>query len=224
MTPIQGGMTRISGAIEAARSALTDYFSEDGGATAGRDRLVMARALGSLFFAGGMIGLVSLVLPHSRGTNVGAIGALCAIALAAGFGFIFERGRLPRWAFPAACYGATLLIALALYYSDRPESPYSFYFVLVAMFSAYFLSSLQVVLQTISIAIAYPVVIGLVGGGGESAQRWLLTIWTVIVVAAFIAILRRRMNILIAKLSDAARTDPLTGLLNRRGFQDIFDL
>src|SRR5204863_317730 len=62
------------------------------------------------------------------------------------------------------------------------------------------------------------------GGGEQSAQRWLLTIWTVIVVGAFITILRRRMNVLIGRLSDAARTDPLTALLNRRGFQDVFDL
>jgi diguanylate cyclase (GGDEF)-like protein len=46
----------------------------------------------------------------------------------------------------------------------------------------------------------------------------------VVVVGLFIAILRRRMDGLIGKLSDAARTDPLTGLLNRRGFQEAFDL
>jgi diguanylate cyclase (GGDEF)-like protein/putative nucleotidyltransferase with HDIG domain len=64
----------------------------------------------------------------------------------------------------------------------------------------------------------------MLGGDSESAARWLLTVWTVIVVGLFIAILRRRMDSLIGRLSDAARTDPLTGLLNRRGFQESFDL
>ena len=35
---------------------------------------------------------------------------------------------------------------------------------------------------------------------------------------------RDRLNTLIAKLSDAARRDPLTQLLNRRGFTEVFDV
>src|SRR5436190_23047082 len=140
-------MARISGTVEAARSAVSCFFSEQGlGESRGRDRLVMARALGALFVAGALVGLVSLVLPHWEGANVVGIGAVCAVALAIGVGLFFERGRLPSWAFPATCIGATVLIALALYLSDRADSAYSFYFVLVAMFAAYFLSVLQLLL------------------------------------------------------------------------------
>jgi diguanylate cyclase (GGDEF)-like protein/putative nucleotidyltransferase with HDIG domain len=117
-----------------------------------------------------------------------------------------------------------VLISLAIYFSDRVDSPYAYYFVLVALFAAYFLTPLQLLFQTIAVAIAYPVVTTKLGGGEQSAQRYLLTIWAVIVVGLFIAILRRRMGNLVARLSDAARTDPLTGLLNRRGFQAVFDL
>jgi diguanylate cyclase (GGDEF)-like protein len=116
------------------------------------------------------------------------------------------------------------LISVALYYSDRATSPYALYFVLVAMFCAYFLSPRQLVVQIAFIAAAYLLATGVLTGGGESAQRWLSMIWTVIAVGAFIAVLRRRMDALIGRLSDAARRDPLTGLLNRRGFQETFDL
>ena len=34
---------------------------------------------------------------------------------------------------------------------------------------------------------------------------------------------RDHIAALIRRLSDAARTDQLTGLLNRRGFEDVFD-
>ncbi|MEA2493066.1 MAG: hypothetical protein QOJ29_977 [Thermoleophilaceae bacterium] len=217
-------MSPVTGSVDAARAAVTDFFSEEVGESRGRDRLVMARALGSLFFAGGLIALVSLVLPHWDGTNVAGIATVSTIALALGVGMTFEAGRLPRWAFPTACLGATLLITLAIYYSDRVDSPYSFYFVLVAMFSAYFLSTGQLVLQSAFIAIAYPIAITAMGGGEQSAQRWLLMVWTVIVVGVFIAVLRRRMTNLVGRLSSAASTDPLTGLLNRRGFKDVFDL
>jgi diguanylate cyclase (GGDEF)-like protein/putative nucleotidyltransferase with HDIG domain len=216
------GMAGRPGSIDAARRAVVHFFAE--GETSGRDRLVMARALGSLFFAGAVVGLVSLLLPRWQGTDELGIALICVIALIVGMGLMLERGRLPAWAFPAACYGATTLIATALYYSDRADSPYAFYFVLVAMFAAYFLSRVQLVFQTLYIAVAYPVVITALGGGGQSAQRWLLTVWTSVVICAFIATLRGRVANLIDRLSDAARTDPLTGLLNRRGLQVIFDM
>src|SRR4051812_16470939 len=217
-------MARISGTVEAGRKAVTSFFAEGLGESAGRDRLVMARSLGSLFFAGALVGLITLVLPQADNANLAGIAVACVIALAAGVGFILEKGRLPGWAFPAAVFGATFLITIAVYFSDRVDSAYPFYYVLVAMFSAYFLTVWALVFQTVFIAAAYEIAITARGGGSQAAQRWLLTIWTVIVVGAFITILRRRMNVLIGRLSDAARTDPLTGLLNRRGFQDIFDL
>src|SRR5439155_5209026 len=80
------------------------------------------------------------------------------------------------------------------------------------------------VVQAACIAATYPVVVNILGGDPESGQRWLLTIWTIVVVGAFIAVLRRRVDGLIGRLSDAARTDPLTELLNRRGFSEAFDL
>src|SRR4051795_4740569 len=214
-------MARVSESVQAARGAALRLFAEAGGG----DRVVMARALSSLFIAGAFIGFVSLLLPHPSDTNIAGIATICGLALLVGVGLALERGRLPHWAFPAACYAGTALISLALYFSDRADSPYSFYFVLVAMFAAYFLSVRQLVLQIVVVAIAYPVVLGVLDATDEQpAQRWLLTIWTILVVGVFIAILRQRVVLLIGRLSDAASTDPLTRLLNRRGFRDVFDL
>src|SRR4051812_10302275 len=39
-----------------------------------------------------------------------------------------------------------------------------------------------------------------------------------------VAVLRERVNRLIERLADAARTDALTGLLNRRGFQELMEV
>src|SRR5947208_15347769 len=101
-------MAAVNGRTEAARDAVVRFFAEGVGDSGGRDRLVMARALGSLFAAGAIIGLISLVLPHSDSANIAAIGTVCMIAIFVGAGLIFERGRLPGWAFPSACYGATV--------------------------------------------------------------------------------------------------------------------
>src|SRR4051794_17378059 len=219
-------MARLSGSLDRARAATVRFFADEGTSDYARDRLVMARALGSLFVAGALVALVSLLLPHPAGADVAAIATICALALLLGFAFIIERGRLPGWMFPAACYAATLLISLALYLSDAVDSPYAFYYVLVAMFSAYFLSVRQLALQIAAIAVTYPLAVSLLDQptAEQPAERWLLTVWTVIVVGLFIAVLRHRMGALILRLSDAASTDPLTLLLNRRGFRDVFDL
>src|SRR5947209_1519045 len=112
----------------------------------------MARALGLLFFAGAVIGLASLALPHPAKQDQLGIATACAIALLVGLALTFERGRLPSWTFATSCFGATVLIGFAIYYSSQADSAYSFYFVLVTMFAAYFLSARQLVAQTLWIA------------------------------------------------------------------------
>jgi diguanylate cyclase (GGDEF)-like protein len=214
----------LSGSVRAALGSVTGFFSEQGGDPQGGDRVVMARALGLLFFAGGLVGLISLLLPQEPDAFEVGIVAACAVAIGLSGALFKAGGRLPRWAFAAALYLATLLIEGAIVSSDRATSSYAFYFVWVVMFAAYFLSPLQLVVQAAWIAVTYPLAVSVLGGDVESAQRWLLTIWTIVVVGAFIAILRRGMDRLIGRLSDAARTDPLTNLLNRRGFQETFDL
>lgn len=46
----------------------------------------------------------------------------------------------------------------------------------------------------------------------------------VVMAASLVALERRRMAARIAELTDVARGDPLTGLLNRRGFEEAFDV
>ena len=45
----------------------------------------------------------------------------------------------------------------------------------------------------------------------------------VLILLAVIVHLRRQVRGLTARLSDATRTDPLTGLLNRRAFEQLLD-
>ena len=208
--------------MERARGAVVRFFAQEGDTE--RDRIIMARALGSLYVAGALIGFVSLALPQARDSSLAGLAVVCALAVVAGLVTIFERGRLPLSAFPVLCFLASTLIAAAIYLSDRPDSPYGFYFVLVAMFAAYFLAVRQLVAQTVFIAAVYPLALASMGGDDDLAQHWLLTIWTIIVVGVFIAVLRQRMHALIGQLESAASTDPLTKLLNRRGFNDVFDL
>jgi diguanylate cyclase (GGDEF)-like protein len=55
-------------------------------------------------------------------------------------------------------------------------------------------------------------------------QRWLVTVGVAAMGGLLVSYVRGRVHELVVRLSDAARTDPLTGLLNRRALQELFEL
>ena len=84
-------------------------------------------------------------------------------------------------------------------------------------------------MQVLFIAIAYAaVVVGDVTSGGqdalvaigEAAPRWIMTVGTLVVAVALVGMLKERLDGLVARFADAAREDPVTGLRNRRGFDE----
>ena len=58
----------------------------------------------------------------------------------------------------------------------------------------------------------------------DSAAQWTIAFGTLVVATALFGLLKERLDGLIERLSDAVKTDPLTGLLNRRGFEEAFEL
>ena len=70
-----------------------------------------------------------------------------------------------------------------------------------------------------------------VQGASDGAERWGMTIGTVVVAGLAMDYMRGRLEALVERLrdavsgsADAARTDPLTGLVNRRGFVELLDV
>src|SRR4051794_38981072 len=106
-------MARIAAYGRRAFTAVYGFFSEQEADAQHGDVVVMARALGLLFFAGGAIGLVSVLLPQAHGAHPAGIVAVCLAAIAVS-GALFKFGRrVPRWMFAASLYGGTLLIEIA---------------------------------------------------------------------------------------------------------------
>jgi diguanylate cyclase (GGDEF)-like protein len=71
---------------------------------------------------------------------------------------------------------------------------------------------------------AYAGVLALIGGPSHSVARWLLTIGTALVAGVLVHRLRDRIDRALIRLAGAAGTDPLTGLLNRRAFEEMFEI
>jgi diguanylate cyclase (GGDEF)-like protein len=148
---------------------------------------------------------------------------------AAGAALMINRraGRMPGWALQLSSLGGTLLITLCILFSGEREGAAAtdneMLYLWVAIYSAYFFTARQAMVQLVWVAIAYWVVLAVsVASQDVFATRWLETVGTLALVMILVQTLRNRLADLVQRLADAARTDPLTGLQNRRGFEETF--
>jgi len=188
------------------------------------DRVVLARALCWLYISGPTIGLLALTLPHSAKTNDVGIVALILVAYAVAGLVLVVFDRLLLWSFQLVIAFGTCLISLAVFFGGDDSHAYSFFYLWVGLYSAYFFELRFAALQGVVIAFAYAVVLAVLEPPGVPIDRWVITIGTLVVTGGLVALLKTRVEGLIATLSDAARTDPLTGLPNRRGFEQALEL
>jgi diguanylate cyclase (GGDEF)-like protein/putative nucleotidyltransferase with HDIG domain len=182
----------------------------------------MARSLMYLFTAGGAVTLVSLLIPTVHdGTRIAITGA-SAFGIAALLLLVYDR--VPIWGFQVFLAAGTVLVEWAIYASGDTTSPYAMFYFWIAIYAFYFLSRFRASLQMAFIGLAYSAV--LVSNGDVHTTpviHWLFVTSTLVVAGAFIGVQRGHVDRLIDKLSSAARTDSLTGLVNRRGFEELFD-
>jgi diguanylate cyclase (GGDEF)-like protein/putative nucleotidyltransferase with HDIG domain len=190
------------------------------------ERGVRWRSLGALFAAGGALTLASLALPHPEGLQAPAIAILGGLALVSGALMILAAPRLPAalgWISASLAFG-TVLISGGVYFTHDADSSYGVLYLLVAFDGYFFLARRAALAHVAFVAGSYAAVLVAISGPRDApAPRWLLTVGTVVVVGLLADMLRERTDLLIARLKDAASTDALTGLLNRRGFEEAID-
>ncbi|HKP90341.1 MAG TPA: diguanylate cyclase [Thermoleophilaceae bacterium] len=186
------------------------------------DRAVMARSMMYLFVAGGAVTLMSLLLPSAHDAERITITGASAFGMAALLLLAYDR--IPIWGFQVFLAAGTVLVEWAIYASGETTSPYAMFYFWIAIYAFYFLSRFRASLQMVFIAAAYSA--ALVQQGDIQTTpviHWLFVTSTLVVAGAFIGVQRGHVDRLIDRLSSAARTDSLTGLVNRRGFEELFD-
>jgi two-component system, cell cycle response regulator len=188
------------------------HFGTEGRA----DRGLMARSLTYLFAAGGAVALGALIFSPSVRA---ALTAACAFAVAAALMVVHRRIPLG---------GCQVLLALGtalMAWWIHAGSPYAVFYVWIAIYAFYFLSPARAYVQLGFIGLAY-LAAPILGGGLHSAtvvDAGLVTA-ALIVAGAFVGAQRDQVDRLIERLTSAARTDSLTSLLNRRGFEELFEI
>jgi diguanylate cyclase (GGDEF)-like protein/putative nucleotidyltransferase with HDIG domain len=187
------------------------------------DRAVMARSLMYLFAAGGLVTIISSFLAP-EGADVARIAVTGGSAFGIAAILLIGYGRVPLWCFQLFLALGTALVEWAIYASGDSTSPYAMFYFWIAIYSFYFLSRFRASMQMAFIGLAYSAML-LFNGDIHTAPviHWAFVTCTLVVAGGFIGIQRGHVDRLIARLSNAARTDSLTSLLNRRGFEELFE-
>ena len=190
----------------------------------GFDPSLMTRALAGLFAAGATLALITVALPHSaHASNVGLLTIVGIAYIVAGVLF-WRADTVPGWILRVAlALGSTLITGVA-YFSAQSPSPLVFFYLWVFLYSAYFFSSREMVAQIVYVGLAFAALLAARPPSSGIPAWWLVGMGTLLVAAILIRSMRDRVELLIASLYDAARTDPLTKLPNRRGFRELLDL
>lgn len=184
-----------------------------------KERDLATVALAFLYAAGGTLGLVVLLLPQPAGVDTLRVAIVAAAALPVA-GLALALRPLSWRLIHAGVVLGTALITAAIEFSGELAGAYSFYYLWAILFAAYFFSRSEALGHFLLVAMASGGVILASGEPTEWGFGWMLMIGSVAVVGVLVRALREQVDRLVVRLLRTADTDALTGLLNRRGFNE----
>jgi diguanylate cyclase (GGDEF)-like protein/putative nucleotidyltransferase with HDIG domain len=185
---------------------------------------LMANALAALFAAGATLALLTVALPHSPKASVAGLLAIVADAFLVAGLLHWRATRVSRQLLRLTLAWGSTLIAGVAYFSGQSPSPLVFFFLWVFLYSAYFFTTRETAYEVLYAGIVFAAFLFARMSPGEVAEWWLVGMGSSLVAAVLVRFMRHRFELLITKLYDAARSDPLTKLTNRRGFRELLDL
>ncbi len=159
--------------------------------------------------------VLTSVLPGDAGLSP----ALVAIAAAVVAGLLLLGPHLPRAALAAVGPIGVLLIAQALAGATRPGDGAVLY-AWPVLWMSFFYGRRGAIAIIASVGVAHAVALASMPGPDADLVRWIVVMVPLSTVAAIVAAASERSERLAAQLGAEARVDALTGLLNRRGYQE----
>ena len=187
-----------------------------------------AMTLGAGLFGGGsLLTFATVLLPRSA--QVDLVGAWAIVLCTAVVSAIFWlwRDSLPFWAlFVGIVIGTAMITAGVWVNGERDGGAAAFneiYYVWPVVFTAYYFPVRLLIVEIVLAAVLYAGVLLALDPGSIGVTRWLIVVTVLMGVGGLISRLQARVDELVDRLSDTARRDPLTGLLNRRGFEERLD-
>jgi diguanylate cyclase (GGDEF)-like protein len=193
------------------------------GVEAPATRAMMTHTAALFSAAAALICLLGSFVPGEAQFDDGVLLVAAAVsALLAGL-LLVAWDSIPPVAFhPVVAIGTAVATAAA--YGWGTESAYGpLPYIWVTLFAFFFFSRGAALVHLALMAAAYALALALEDPTENPLDGWLATVLTLLVTGLFVSMVRNHIGGLIRRLSDAAQRDPLTDMLNRRGFQGVFD-
>jgi diguanylate cyclase (GGDEF)-like protein len=188
-----------------------------------KDRGTMARTFAYLFGLGATLLVVTLLLPGADDRDTLALAGLVVVAYATSVGFLVAYDRLPLLVYQGAPLFGVLVVSLGVWFAGASSmSAYAMYYFWVVLAGSYFFETRIALVHIVAACAAYGAVLVLHGGAPHPLLLWVMAAGTLSVTGILMAGLREQVDTLLLRLSDAARTDALTGLANRRALEERF--
>ena len=168
-----------------------------------------------MFVSAAVLTIVALVLPHRPGPDplvdiiTSAVALVCALVL------IAVRNHLRMWFFHVLIQIGNVLIAGGMYAGGPTETTeqYALLYLWGALYASYFFSRRAAVFHTLLGSISYGLVLLLKEPNLFWVSRWFVMMGSFMIAAIIVNWLTRQIRTL-------ARSDSLTGLYNRRTFEE----
>ncbi len=201
---------------ERARSQDASWGEELSGVRMARTGAVFC-CLGALF------GLLSAAVPDAEVRDQDLLVLVSVVTAALGMALFAAQERLPRQAYHAVVVAGTALAATAVYAWGIGSAYVPLPFLWVVLFAFYFFPLRAALAHMALVAAAYAIVLAAEDYSGTRVDGWVATVGTLLVAGVVVALLRDRAVHTISSLGRMSSHDPLTELLNRRGFAEVFD-
>jgi diguanylate cyclase (GGDEF)-like protein len=172
-----------------------------------------------LFMGGAMpVGLAVTVSSFAHGRLIPTF-VMGGIAVVVGVSCFAVPHRVPQWVLLVLAPFGTLLIGLSSILNASAADGSELLYIWPVLYASYFLSLRAGLANVALIAAVYPpIAISLMGSPGVTPSVYLVGTSTVTVL--IVANLRRRLQAVLQATEHEARTDTLTGLANRRGWDE----
>jgi len=182
--------------------------------TTASERAAMARGLAFLFGAGGLLVLLTLVLPHGENTDVFGVAAPAGAALIVSGGLLALRRQLGPLTLSFILAAGTALITVCVIAGGDNASAYPLMYVWVSLYAFYFYSLRLAAAHVAWCALSYGIALAVDGSIATAQVHWAMAIGTIVVAGVLIGTLTKAIR---TQAQDLATVSQMSAGLSETG-------
>ncbi len=189
----------------------------------------LARAGAYVSLAGMFLGILGVILPHPDSFNVPAMLLVQSTTGLFAVSFLLFANSVPMWLVRLTPAMGILQVTAGVFFTHDPTSAFSLFYLWPCFYAFYFLPRIDAAVDVVFLGLCYGTTMilmseskgGIDASSGTLTFQFVITVGSLAIAGLMIHALRTRVNRLWVSLSDAARTDLLTGFVNGHGINEV---